>query len=165
MPKHLLATLTLLLLPVLLLAQESGYASFYAKKFHGRRTSDGSRYHSDSLTCAHRTYPFGSLLRVRNPKNDYEVIVKVTDRGPHIKNRIIDVSYRAADMLDIVRAGIALVEVTRIDLLPEVLKLLPTPVEFVKVSPANQLEASLQKFNISDPAPTKSNKKKHKTKK
>lgn len=165
MLKHVPVILLTFLFPILLIAQKTGYASFYAKKFHGRRTSDGSRYHTDSLTCAHRTYPFGSLLRVRNPKNDYEVIVKVTDRGPHIKSRIIDVSYRAADMLDIVRAGIALVEVTRIDLLPEVLKLLPTPVEFIKVSPAKQLEASLQKFNISEPAPTKSNNKKHKTKK
>jgi rare lipoprotein A len=144
-----------LCLPANLFAQETGKASFYAKKFHGRMTSDGSRYNNDSLTCAHRTYPFGSLLRVRNPKNGYEVIVVVNDRGPHVRNRIIDVSYRAAEMLDIVRAGIATVEVTRIDLMPEVLKLLPTPHEYVKVNPVKQLQFSLKEFSIIKPKATK----------
>lgn len=82
---------------------------------HGRRTSDGTKYHNDSLTCAHRTYPLGTLLKVRNPKNNKEVIVKVTDRGPHRRNLIIDLSYAAAKEIDIVRFGIAPVDISRID--------------------------------------------------
>ena len=96
-------------------AQQRGNATYYHKKFNGHRTADGSRYYNDSLTCAHRTYPFGTLLKVLNPKNDKEVIVKVTDRGPHRKNLMIDLSYAAAKQLDIVRHGIAAVEVMVID--------------------------------------------------
>lgn len=95
-------------------AQERGMASFYGHKFAGRRTADGSRYHPDSLTCAHKTYPFGTRLLVRNPKNNAEVVVKVTDRGPHTRNRLIDLSYAAARQLDIIRQGVALVEITRV---------------------------------------------------
>jgi rare lipoprotein A len=96
-------------------AQEHGNATYYNKKMHGRKTSDGSKYHKDSLTCAHRTYPLGTLLKVRNPKNNKEVIVKVTDRGPHRRNLIIDLSYAAAKEIDIVRFGIAPVDISRID--------------------------------------------------
>jgi rare lipoprotein A len=92
-------------------ASESGNATFYNKKMKGHHTSDGGKYHPDSLTCAHLKYPLGTLLKVRNPKNEQEVIVKVTDRGPHNRRLIIDLSYRAAKELDIVRSGIATVEV------------------------------------------------------
>ncbi|MDO9153307.1 MAG: septal ring lytic transglycosylase RlpA family protein [Paludibacter sp.] len=129
-----------------LFSQTTGYASFYGNKFHGRKTSDGSRYHRDSLTCAHRTYPFGTFLLVRNPKNDREVIVKVTDRGPHIRNRIIDLSYRAAKELDIIRAGIAKVLVIKIDVLPDNMQLIPIPKAVLAVTPVNFLTYDLQKF-------------------
>jgi rare lipoprotein A len=89
-----------------------GKASYYSHKLTGRRMSDGNKYHPDSLICAHRNYPLGSLLKVRNPKNNKEVIVKVTDRGPHIRNRIIDLSFRAAKLLEITGQGIALVEIS-----------------------------------------------------
>jgi len=89
-----------------------GKASYYSYKLTGKRMSNGARYHPDSLFCAHRNYPLGSLLKVRNPKNNKEVIVKVTDRGPHVRNRIIDLSYRAAKLLEITGQGIALVEIT-----------------------------------------------------
>jgi rare lipoprotein A len=125
-------------------AQESGYASFYSKRLHGRHTSDGGHYHNDSLTCAHKTYPFGTLLLVRNPKNDNEVIVKVTDRGPHTRNRLIDLSYCAAERLDIIFAGVAQVEVTKIDLLPEQIRLMPIPKVYVPVSPLRFLNPELQ---------------------
>ena len=74
---------------------QTGKASYYAKKFTGRRTASGERLHHDSLTCAHRTYPFGTLLKVTNPANGKVVIVRVTDRGPYVKGRIIDLSVRA----------------------------------------------------------------------
>ena len=92
---------------------QKGKASFYAKKLTGRQTASGERLHHDSLTCAHRTYPFGTLLRVTNPANGKEVIVRVTDRGPYVKGRIIDLSVRAARELGIIAQGIAPVTVER----------------------------------------------------
>ena len=92
---------------------QTGKASFYAKKFSGRKTASGERLHHDSLTCAHRTYPFGTLLKVTNPANGQNVIVRVTDRGPYVKGRIIDLSVRAARELGIISQGIAPVIVER----------------------------------------------------
>jgi len=99
----------------LVLAQQTGNATFYNKKLKGHHTTDGARYQPDSMTCAHRTYPLGTLLKVRNPKNNREVFVKVTDRGPRQHRLMIDLSYRAAKELDIIRLGIAQVEVIRFD--------------------------------------------------
>lgn len=96
------------------LAQSKGKASYYGNKFHGRRTSDGSRYHKDSLTCAHRTLPFGTLLKVRNQKNGREVVVKVTDRGPFGPGRIVDLSMAAAREIGMVQQGVVPVEVIRV---------------------------------------------------
>ena len=95
-------------------AQKSVKASFYHKKFEGRMTSSGIRYKSDSLTCAHRTLPFGTRLKVVNPENNSFVIVKVTDRGPFIRGRDIDLSYAAADQLDIIGKGVAQVVFTKL---------------------------------------------------
>lgn len=83
-------------------------------KFTGRQTASGERLHHDSLTCAHRTYPFGTMLKVTNPANDKVVYVRVTDRGPYVKGRIIDLSVRAARELGIIAQGIAPVIVERI---------------------------------------------------
>lgn len=95
-------------------AQSTGSATYYGNNFHGRRTSDGSRYHKDSLTCAHRTLPFGTLLKVRNTKNGKEVVVKVTDRGPFRKGGIVDLSMAAAKEIGMVAQGVARVEVTEV---------------------------------------------------
>ena len=92
---------------------QSGKASYYAKKLSGRKTASGETLHHDSLTCAHRTYPFGTLLKVTNPANGKQVIVRVTDRGPYIKGRIIDLSVRAAQEIGIITQGIAPVIVER----------------------------------------------------
>lgn len=97
-----------------LLAQtERGTASYYAKSWTGRKTANGERLHHDSLTCAHKTFPFGTLLKVTNPANGLSVIVKVTDRGPYVKGRIVDLSVRAAKELGILSQGIAPVIVER----------------------------------------------------
>ena len=77
--------------------------------------ANGERLHHDSLTCAHKTYPFGTLLKVTNPENGLHVIVRVTDRGPYVKGRIIDLSVRAAKELGIIAQGIAPVIVERYD--------------------------------------------------
>ena len=92
---------------------QTGKASFYAKKFTGRKTASGERLHHDSLTCAHKTYPFGTMLKVTNPANNQSVIVRVIDRGPYVKGRIIDLSVRAAREIGIISQGIAPVIVER----------------------------------------------------
>ena len=89
-----------------------GNASYYADKFHGRRMANGERYHRDSMTCAHLKYPFGTMLKVRNPLNNKTVIVRVTDRGPYSKRFVVDLSRAAARELDIIRSGFSLVEIT-----------------------------------------------------
>lgn len=88
----------------------SGVASFYASKFHGRRTASGQTFDNGGLTAAHRTLPFGSQLRVTNPANGRSVVVTVNDRGPFTRGRTIDVSRRAAEELGIVARGHATVE-------------------------------------------------------
>lgn len=93
-------------------AQQRGKASYYSRRANGTRTCSGQRLNNDSLVCAHRTHPFGTLLKVKNPANGKEVVVKVIDRGPHLRGRIIDLSYEAARRLGILAAGIALVEVS-----------------------------------------------------
>ena len=92
---------------------QQGKASYYALRFTGRKTASGERMHHDSLTCAHRTYPFGTMLKVTNPANGQSVIVRVTDRGPYVKGRIIDLSARAAREIGIIAQGIAPVIVER----------------------------------------------------
>ena len=94
---------------------EKGKATFYSKRATGTRTANGERLHHDSLTCAHRTYPFGTMLRVKNPANGREVVVRVTDRGPFVRGRIIDLSWRAAKELGIISQGVAMVTVQRAD--------------------------------------------------
>ena len=91
-------------------AQQRGKATYYSKRATGARTSDGSRLHHDSLTCAHRTYPFGTMVKVTNLSNGKSVVVKVTDRGPFSRGRIIDLSYRAAQEIGMLSAGVAMVE-------------------------------------------------------
>lgn len=92
-----------------------GKASYYSSALEGRRTSSGDIYSGDSLTCAHRSLPFGTLLKVHNPKTGKEVVVRVNDRGPFVRGRIIDLSYSAAKKLGFVANGIAMVEVSRYD--------------------------------------------------
>ncbi len=92
---------------------QKGKATFYSKKATGAKTANGERLHHDSLTCAHRTYPFGTMLKVYNPANDKSVIVRVTDRGPYIRGRIIDLSWRAAKELGIINQGVAVVTVRK----------------------------------------------------
>src|SRR5687767_14543939 len=81
-------------------------ASYYADKFHNRKTASGERYHKDSLTAAHRTLPFGTYVKVTNLKNNKTVIVKINDRGPVPKSRGIDLSRAAAKKLGLIGTGI-----------------------------------------------------------
>ncbi len=105
--------LTLLFLGVnqAAMSQEIGLASYYADKFQGRKTASGAKYDRKEMTCAHNTYPFGTLLKVTRLDNQKSVIVKVIDRGPHVSGRIVDVSWAAAKKLDLLDDGVAKVKV------------------------------------------------------
>jgi rare lipoprotein A len=103
-----------LLVATLAFSQKSVKASFYHSKFEGQKTSSGTKYRADSLTCAHRTLPFGTRLKVENPENNNFVIVKVTDRGPFTRGRDIDLSYAAAERIGIVAQGVAHVVITKL---------------------------------------------------
>lgn len=93
---------------------QRGQASWYGKKFHGRRTSSGETYDMYAMTAAHPTLPLPTYVRVTNLNNNRSVVVKVNDRGPFLHGRIIDLSYAAAAKLDIVRTGTGDVEVEAI---------------------------------------------------
>ena len=121
--KRTLALVALLHSPFFILhssfifAQEpqKGKASYYSKRATGSRTSSGERLHHDSLTCAHRTHPFGTMLKVTNVQNGKSVVVKVIDRGPYGRGRIIDLSWGAAKELGILSQGVAMVMVELAD--------------------------------------------------
>lgn len=84
-----------------------GIASYYAAKFHGRRTASGEKFSSKLLTAAHLTLPFGTQLKVTNLRNMKSVIVRVNDRGPHVKGRIVDLSRAAAQAIGLIQTGTA----------------------------------------------------------
>lgn len=92
-------------------AQEKGMASYYSNRLHGRRMSDGTRYHRDSLICAHKSYELGTMLKVTNIKNGKSVVVRVADRCRG--RRIIDLSYAAAKEIGIISSGVAMVRVEK----------------------------------------------------
>lgn len=94
--------------------QERGVASWYGKKFHGNLTSNREVYDMYEMTAAHKSLPLPTYVRVRNLRNNKSIVVRVNDRGPFVSNRIIDLSYTAAQKLDMVRDGTSLVEVTAI---------------------------------------------------
>jgi rare lipoprotein A len=97
--------------PVIGPVAQDGRASYYASAFHGRRTANGERFDTYALTAAHKTLPFGTMLRVVNVANGRSVDVRVNDRGPFVRGRVIDVSFRAATELGMVEAGVADVRV------------------------------------------------------
>lgn len=97
---------------------QRGKATYYSKKATGRRTANGDRLHHDSMTCAHRTFPFGTLLKVTCEGNGRSVVVRVNDRGPFVRGRIIDLSWGAARELGILSQGVASVTVERVRHLP-----------------------------------------------
>jgi rare lipoprotein A len=114
-------TLSLLLfvffIPLLAIAQgeslfiQEGTASYYAPKFEGKRTASGEVFHLDSLTAAHKLLPFGTRLRVTNQKNGKSVVVRVNDRLPGSSKRVIDLSYAAAQQVEMLREGLVRVKI------------------------------------------------------
>ena len=94
---------------------ERGMASWYGRKFHGRLTSNREIYDMHAMTAAHKTLPLPTWVEVRNLRNDRRVLVRVNDRGPFAHNRIIDLSYAAAQALDMIEDGTSMVEVRVVD--------------------------------------------------
>ena len=94
---------------------ERGQASWYGPRFHGRRTASGERYDQHALTAAHKTLPFGTMVRVRSLVTGRQVDVRVTDRGPFVRGRIIDVSRAAAEALGMMGLGVKQVSLHIID--------------------------------------------------
>lgn len=91
-----------------------GMASYYSDHHHGRKTASGEIFNMHALTAAHRTYPLGTKLKVTNVKNGKSVQVKVNDRGPYAKGRILDLSKGAAKQIGMIDSGIALVRIERL---------------------------------------------------
>jgi len=90
---------------------ETGTASWYGPPYHNRKSSDGEIYNMNALTAAHRTLPLGSIVRVTNVSTQHSVVVRITDRGPFIPGRIVDLSLAAAKAVDVWRPGLARVKV------------------------------------------------------
>lgn len=89
--------------------QAEGKASFYGSRHHGRQTANGERFDKHALTAAHKTLPFGSRVRVINLANQRAVVVRINDRGPYARGRIIDLSEQAARELGMIRDGVVMV--------------------------------------------------------
>ena len=93
------------------LAIETGLASWYGPPYHNRRGSNGEVYNMHAMTAAHRTFPLGSVVRVTNVKTGSSALVRITDRGPFIRGRVVDLSLAAAQKLDVYKPGVAEVKV------------------------------------------------------
>ena len=94
---------------------QSGVASYYGAKHHGKRTASGEPFNQNALTAAHRQLPFGTRVKVTNLKNDKSCVVRINDRGPHTRGRLIDVSREAAEQLGMLGSGTARVRVQALD--------------------------------------------------
>ena len=88
-----------------------GKASYYGKEFHGRKTASGETFNMYALTAAHPNFPFGTICKVTNQSNGKSVVVKINDRGPFVEGRILDLSYKAADVIGGLRQGIINVKI------------------------------------------------------
>ena len=93
-------------------AVQAGQASWYGPGFHGRRTANGETFNTNALTAAHRTLPFGTRIRVTNPKTGRSIVVRVNDRGPYAHGRVIDLSRASAQAIGM--DGVAEVSLSRV---------------------------------------------------
>ena len=118
--------------------EESGIASWYGDPFHGRKTSNGETYNMHEMTAAHKILPMHTHLLVKNLANNKEIVVRINDRGPFVKDRIVDLSYRAAQELDVIRTGTAPVRITA---LGEAVKTMEGGVETERFTQEQNFEA------------------------
>jgi len=101
---------------------QKGVASWYGKQFHEKKTANGETYNMYAMTAAHKTLPFGTMVEVKNIENNITTIVRINDRGPFCRGRIIDLSHSAAKQIDMIQNGTAAVEITALGTDDEVLK-------------------------------------------
>jgi len=95
--------------------RQLGLASWYGRGFHGRKTANGEHYDMFAMTAAHRTLPLGSFVRVTSLATSRSVVVRINDRGPYARGRVIDLSYQAATALGMHRAGVTRVAIERVE--------------------------------------------------
>ena len=95
---------------------QDGVASYYAEEFHGRKTSNGETFDMNELTAAHQTLPFGTIVKVTNKENGRSVNVRINDRGPFLKDRVIDLSLAAAEKIGMISTGTAKVHLEVVEL-------------------------------------------------
>ena len=132
---------------------ETGIASWYGPNFNGKQTANGETFDMYKLTAAHRTLPFGSIVKVVNKSNNKSVIVRINDRGPFAKRRIIDLSKRAAEKIGLIKTGTALVDLFLVNDIP-IPKELKTPKysvqigSFIKIKDAQKLKSSINNSRI-----------------
>jgi rare lipoprotein A len=93
----------------------TGIASWYGPGFHGNRSASGERYNQNAMTAAHRSLPFGTKVQVTNLRNGRSVVVRINDRGPFIRGRVIDLSAAAARVLGLMQSGTAPVQIDVLD--------------------------------------------------
>ena len=118
MPKTLILILFLhinCLFPTQVDFDETGHASYYATKFEGRKTANGEVFKNNGLTAAHKTLEFGTMVKVTNLINNKSVVVRINDRGPFVKGRVIDLSRAAAAQIDMLNAGVVKVGLEIVD--------------------------------------------------
>ncbi len=111
-----------------------GLATYYSRWFHGRKTASGERHSKREFVAAHRSLPFGTLVRVTNPTNGKQVVVRINDRGPFGRGRVLDLSYEAAREIGMIGVGVARIEA----------EVLAPPMFLVKADPAPEGLDSLQ---------------------
>jgi rare lipoprotein A len=144
--------------PAVPVFRQQGTASWYGKDVHGRRTASGELFDRNSLSAAHRTLPLGSMIRVTNLDNNKSTTVRVNDRGPFIKNRVIDLSYAAARELGFVADGTAQVSIERLDELPGTTPFTVHAAQYVEEENARLLKERLSaKFEVISIIPGETN--------
>ena len=165
--KYLIIALltTFFMIPCCAQKHQHGKASYYSKRATGARSASGQKIHHDSLTCAHRFYPFGTMLKVTNLRNDKSVIVKVIDRGPYGRGRIIDLSWAAAKEIGMIAQGVGTVKVERLDnpvpYKPEDSKLPKIDFEMAEFEPKNYFEKKEEALEQAAEKKQKSSSKEH----
>jgi rare lipoprotein A len=132
--------------------RERGVASWYGPNFHGKQTSGGEVYDMHAMTAAHKTLPIPTWVEVTNLSNGKRVIVKVNDRGPFVDDRIIDLSYSAAQALDMIKMGTARVQVRALGA-PAAEPVLPVPVQASAPEPARRGFSIISEAEAGTPRP------------
>ncbi len=113
---------------------QKGLASWYGRDFHGKKTANGETYNMYAMTAAHKTLPLGTWVRVYNLRNKKQAVVRINDRGPFVRNRIIDLSYKAAKKLGVVGPGTAPVKIVALGMASRGTVVPSAPVKYIPVN-------------------------------